>query len=66
MKAGGKYAHSFTLKMEAMCYSETSVDFERTARRYIPEDSTFHNYRCVNLISYKFQLISTKFNNNSN
>jgi hypothetical protein len=24
--------------MEATCYSETAVDFQRTARRYIPED----------------------------
>jgi hypothetical protein len=29
-----------TLKMEATCSSETSVDFLRTARRYIPEEST--------------------------
>jgi hypothetical protein len=29
-----------TLKMEAICSSETSVDFQRTKRRYIPEDST--------------------------
>jgi hypothetical protein len=29
-----------TLKMEAICSSETSVDFQRTTRRYIPEDST--------------------------
>jgi hypothetical protein len=28
------------LKMEAMCFSETSIDFQRTTRRYIPEDST--------------------------
>jgi hypothetical protein len=32
-------AYSLTLKMEAICYSETSVDFQRTTRRYIPEDS---------------------------
>jgi hypothetical protein len=29
-----------TLKMEAICSSETSVDFQWTTRRYIPEDST--------------------------
>jgi hypothetical protein len=28
--------------MEAICSSETSVDFQRTTRRYIPEDSTLH------------------------
>jgi hypothetical protein len=26
--------------MEAICSSETSVDFQRTTRRYIPQDST--------------------------
>jgi hypothetical protein len=26
--------------MEAMCSSETFIDFQRTTRRYIPEDST--------------------------
>jgi hypothetical protein len=31
---------------------ETSLDFERTTRRYIPEDSIRHNHRCVNLKSY--------------
>jgi hypothetical protein len=28
--------------MEAICSSETSVDIQRTTRRYIPEDSTLH------------------------
>jgi hypothetical protein len=32
-----------TLKMEATYSSETSVDFQRTTRRYIPEDSTVRN-----------------------
>jgi hypothetical protein len=31
-------AYSSTLKMEAICSSETSVDFQRTTLRYIPED----------------------------
>jgi hypothetical protein len=34
--------YSSTLKMEAVCSSETSVDFQRTTRRYIPEYSTRH------------------------
>jgi hypothetical protein len=34
------------------CFSETSVDFQQTSRRYIPEDSTLHNHRCENLKSY--------------
>jgi hypothetical protein len=33
-------AYSPTLKMEATCSSETSVDFQRTTRSYIPEDGT--------------------------
>jgi hypothetical protein len=33
-------AYSLTLKMEATCFSETSVDFQRTIRHYIPEDRT--------------------------
>jgi hypothetical protein len=40
-----------TLKMEAKCFSETPVDFQPTARRYIPEDGILHNYRCENLKS---------------
>jgi hypothetical protein len=32
--------YSSTLKMEAICSSEKSVDFQRTTRRYIPEDGT--------------------------
>jgi hypothetical protein len=45
-------AYSSALKVEAMCSSETSVDFQRTARHYIPEDSALHNHRCENLKSY--------------
>jgi hypothetical protein len=41
-----------TLKMEAICSSETSFDFQRTTRRYISEDSILHNHRCENLKSY--------------
>jgi hypothetical protein len=33
-------AYSSTLKMEAICSSETSADFKRTTRRYIAEDTT--------------------------
>jgi hypothetical protein len=47
-------AYSSTLKMEATCSSETSVYFQRTTGRYIPEDGTFHDHRCENLISYIF------------
>jgi hypothetical protein len=36
-------AYFSTLKTEAICSSETSVDFQWTTRRYIPEDSTLHS-----------------------
>jgi hypothetical protein len=45
--------YSSTLKMEATCSSETSVDFQRTTRPYIPDNRTHHNHRCENLRSYK-------------
>jgi hypothetical protein len=35
--------YSSTLQKEATCSSETSVDFQRTIRRYIPEDRTLHH-----------------------
>jgi hypothetical protein len=35
--------------MEAIYTSETSVDFEQTARRYVIEDSTLHNHGFENL-----------------
>jgi hypothetical protein len=34
---------SSTLKMEAICSSETSVETRRTTRRHIPEDDTLLN-----------------------
>jgi hypothetical protein len=43
-----------TLKMEAICSSETSVDFQRTTRRYITEDRTLHNLQLANLHSQNF------------
>jgi hypothetical protein len=33
------------------------VDFQRTIRRYIPEDRTLDNHRCENIKSYKGNLI---------
>jgi hypothetical protein len=43
---------SSTLKMEAICSSETSIEARRTTRHPIPEDDTLHNHRCENLKSY--------------
>jgi hypothetical protein len=36
-------AYSSTLKLEAACSSETSVDFQWTIWHYIPEDTTLHD-----------------------
>jgi hypothetical protein len=41
-----------TLKIEAICFSEMSVDVQQTARYYIPEDSTLHNHCYENLKSH--------------
>jgi hypothetical protein len=55
VKAGGKqrlfisWLTLLTLKMEPTYYSETSVDFQSAARRYIPEHSIPHDHRCKNL-----------------
>jgi hypothetical protein len=38
--------------MEATYTSETSVDLQRTTRRYISEDRILHNHRCKYLKSY--------------
>jgi hypothetical protein len=43
---------SSTLKMEAICSSETTLATQQTTRRHIPEDDTLHNHRCENLKSY--------------
>jgi hypothetical protein len=45
-------AYSSTLKMEAICFSKMSVDFQHTTWPYAPEDSTLHNHHCENLKSY--------------
>jgi hypothetical protein len=44
---------SSTLKMEAICSSETSVETQRTTRRHTPEDDTLH---VANTSSYTIDL----------
>jgi hypothetical protein len=41
-------AYYSNLNMETTWTSETSVDFQRTTRRHIPEDRHLHNHRCEN------------------
>jgi hypothetical protein len=45
--------------METTSSSETSVYYQRTTRRYIPEDRTLHNLRCENLKSYIKKVVTT-------
>jgi hypothetical protein len=45
--------YSSTFNKETTRSSETSVDFQRTARYYIPKDRTFHNHRIENLKCFK-------------
>lgn len=40
------FAYSLTLKIELICFSETSVEFQRNIRRYISEDETLHSLFC--------------------
>jgi hypothetical protein len=35
--------------LKEICSYETSIDFQRNTRRYIPEDITVHKYRRDNL-----------------
>jgi hypothetical protein len=35
--------------MEVICSYETSVDFQRTTRRYVPEDGTLHGLMYLHL-----------------
>jgi hypothetical protein len=49
-------AYSSNLKMEATCSFETSVDFQWTTRRYIPEDRTLCDHRRENLKSYTYNV----------
>jgi hypothetical protein len=50
--AGSKFTRWFaepissTLKMEAICSSETSVETQRTTWRHIPEDDTLQSIFC--------------------
>jgi hypothetical protein len=47
-------AYSLNLEMGAICSSETSVVFQRTIWRYVPEDRdrALYNHRCENLKFY--------------
>jgi hypothetical protein len=46
--------------MEAVCSSETSVDFQQTTQRYVPEDSILHNH-LKSYTVYELLLLIIKF-----
>jgi hypothetical protein len=48
-----------TLKMEAICSSETSADFQWDTWHYIPEDGTLNNRRCGYLKSYRKKITNS-------
>jgi hypothetical protein len=52
-------AYPLTPKMEVTCSCETSIDFQRTTRRCIPEDSALHNHCCETLKSWLIQIRSS-------
>jgi hypothetical protein len=43
--------------MEATCFSETSIEFQRTTRRGVLEDRILHNHRCEDLQSYIVRVV---------
>jgi hypothetical protein len=45
-------------QIEEKYSSETSVNFQRTTRRYIPEDITLHAHLCENLNSYSLSFVT--------
>jgi hypothetical protein len=46
---GRRISHTKEPTWSRLQATETSVDFQRTTRRYIPEDRTLHKHRCENL-----------------
>jgi hypothetical protein len=59
LHAGSSLAYSSALKMEATYFSEKKmVDFQRTRRRYIPEEIILHNHHCQNFRSYLFMYLN--------
>jgi hypothetical protein len=53
-------AYFSTVKVEATCSSETSVNFQHITCRYIPEDRTLRKYCYENLKSYLDNNISVR------
>jgi hypothetical protein len=60
-------ASSSTLKTEAICSFEASIDIHHTTRRYVLEDTTLHSHRCGRLKSKEcyWIMFQTKGGNNN-
>jgi hypothetical protein len=54
--AGSSLADFSTLKMEAICSSETSVH-TRSTQRHIPEDGIIHSHHHVKVKSYNVSFL---------
>jgi hypothetical protein len=39
-------AYSLTLKMEAVCFSKTCINFCQATQHHIPEDITLNSHHC--------------------
>jgi hypothetical protein len=48
-------AYYSTLKLEAICSSRTSVDFQWPTQRYIPEDNTLHFWISLFLVFFQYE-----------
>jgi hypothetical protein len=51
-KLGSSLIYSSSLQMEVACSFETSVDFQQTTRRYIPEDARLRKSNLFNPMEY--------------
>jgi hypothetical protein len=73
VEAGGKYSPIsfllglfFNLEDGGDMFLRNVVDFQRTTRRYISEDTrTLHNHRCDNLKSYNLFSVSKSTRNHT-
>jgi hypothetical protein len=54
-------AYTSTLKMETACFPETSVDFQRTTWRYVPEVRTFQTLTLISGIGYFYLTFTASY-----
>jgi hypothetical protein len=56
------FAYSSTLKMEATCFSETTVDFQLTTRRLFQITELFSTYIADVLLTQHFDIYHGRIN----